>query len=91
MSELIPCLINPSTVLLLVFSHQAWKEFFSGGATTLPRQWLTPAEMAQRRTDGLCYNSDEKFAYGHKCKCVFVLEVLPEDIGEEEEWTTTHW
>ena len=27
MSELIPCLINPSTVLLLVFSHLAWKEF----------------------------------------------------------------
>lgn len=26
MSELIPCLINPSTVLLLAFSHQAWKD-----------------------------------------------------------------
>ncbi|WVZ89950.1 hypothetical protein U9M48_036295 [Paspalum notatum var. saurae] len=42
--------------------------------------------MAQRRAAGLCYNCDEKFVYGHKCKRLFILEVVPdeEDAAEDE-------
>ena len=29
---------------------------------------LTPPEMEERRKKGLCYNCDEKFAPGHRCK-----------------------
>ncbi|WVZ96354.1 hypothetical protein U9M48_042006 [Paspalum notatum var. saurae] len=47
---------------------------------------LSPSEMAQRRAAGLCYNCDEKFVYGHKCKRLFILEVVPdeEDAAEDE-------
>ena len=29
---------------------------------------LTPAEMKERREKDLCYNYDEKWIRGHKCK-----------------------
>ncbi|WVZ70933.1 hypothetical protein U9M48_019562 [Paspalum notatum var. saurae] len=41
--------------------------------------------MAQRRVAGLCYNCDEKFTYGHKCKKLFSLEIVPEDDPVEPE------
>ena len=39
--------------------------------------------MAQRRADGLCYNCDEKFVLGHRCKKLFVIEVIGFDDDEE--------
>jgi hypothetical protein len=38
--------------------------------------------MAQRRADGLCYNCDEKFVVGHRCKKLFVLEFTESDDEE---------
>jgi hypothetical protein len=35
---------------------------------------LTPAEMAERHRQGLCFNCDEKFARGHKCAHLFFIE-----------------
>ena len=37
---------------------------------------LTPAQMDERRKRGLCYNCDEKWRVGHKCKYakLFLLE-----------------
>ncbi|GJZ44771.1 ty3-gypsy retrotransposon protein [Tanacetum coccineum] len=35
---------------------------------TLPIKRLTPAQMAARREKGLCYNCDEKFVTGHRCR-----------------------
>lgn len=35
---------------------------------TVPIKKITPAEMAVKRAQGLCYNCDENFVYGHKCK-----------------------
>ena len=29
---------------------------------------LTPAQMDERRKRGLCYNCDDKWGVGHKCK-----------------------
>src|SRR6185437_13876382 len=58
----------------------------SGKATsltsTLPRRRLSPAEMTQRRAEGLCYNCDEKFVTGHRCKKLFVIEIIGFDNTE---------
>jgi hypothetical protein len=40
---------------------------------------LTPAEMTERRRQGLCYNCDEPFVRGHHCQCLFYLEVTADD------------
>jgi hypothetical protein len=39
-----------------------------------PFKYLTPAEMAERRKQGLCYNCDEPYVQGHKCARLFFLE-----------------
>jgi hypothetical protein len=44
---------------------------------------LAPAEMAERREKGLCFNYDEKFSRGHHCQCLFYLEVV--DEAEEKD------
>lgn len=42
---------------------------------------VTSSEMNSRREKGLCYNCDEKYTLGHKCKDrVYYME-----INEEEE------
>jgi hypothetical protein len=53
-------------------------------ASSLPRRRLSPVEMAQRRTDGLCYNWDEKFVFGHCCKKRFIIEVVVDDDDGDE-------
>lgn len=40
-----------------------------------PFKRLTPAEMTERRKQGLCYNCDEQYVRGHKCQRLFYLEV----------------
>ncbi|CAM8975241.1 unnamed protein product [Rhodiola kirilowii] len=66
------------------------------GPTGLPVKCLTPTEMAARRQQGLCFNCDDKWTAGHKCKPRFqslVLEdVTTEDVPEvfiQEENTNT--
>ncbi|KAL1172100.1 hypothetical protein V6Z11_A05G326500 [Gossypium hirsutum] len=44
---------------------------------------LTRAEMAERRAKGLCYNCDESYSMGHKCKRLFWIEVP--DIEDEQD------
>ncbi|KAG6491027.1 hypothetical protein ZIOFF_052359 [Zingiber officinale] len=46
---------------------------------------LTRAEMAERRANGLCFNCDESYSTGHKCKCLFWIEVSDDDKEGEEE------
>jgi len=38
--------------------------------------------MTQRRAEGLCYNCDEKFVTGHRCKKLFVIEIVGFDDME---------
>jgi hypothetical protein len=38
--------------------------------------------MTQRRADGLCYNCDERYVQGHRCKKLFFLEVADPDNDE---------
>ena len=40
-----------------------------------PLRRLSPAEMDERRKQGLCYNCDEPYVRGHKCHRLFYLEV----------------
>jgi hypothetical protein len=37
---------------------------------------LTPAEQLERRRQGLCFNCEEPFVWGHVCKCLFYLETV---------------
>ncbi|RVW92477.1 hypothetical protein CK203_042670 [Vitis vinifera] len=52
---------------------------------------LSPTEMKERRDKGRCFNCDEKFALGHRCKKLFLIEgCWPEEdsgdgIGDIEE------
>lgn len=46
---------------------------------------LTPAELQERRNRGLCFNCDERFTPGHRCKKLFLLEgIYPEEVTVEE-------
>ncbi|XP_061337713.1 uncharacterized protein LOC133284661 [Gastrolobium bilobum] len=48
----------------------------------IPIRRLSQAEMQVKRDKGLCFNCDEKFVYGHKCKArasLLYLEGLEED------------
>ncbi|KAK6115436.1 hypothetical protein DH2020_007705 [Rehmannia glutinosa] len=44
-----------------------------------PIKLLTIAEMAARRDKGLCYNCDEKFTFGHRCKQRINYMIMTED------------
>ncbi|KAG6486161.1 hypothetical protein ZIOFF_054731 [Zingiber officinale] len=46
---------------------------------------LTCAEMAERRAKGLCFNCDESYSMGHKCKRLFWIEVSDDEKEGEEE------
>ncbi|RVW22785.1 putative polygalacturonase [Vitis vinifera] len=45
---------------------------------------LSPTELKERRDKGLCFNCDEKFALGHQCKKLFLIQGcwLEEDSGD---------
>ncbi|XP_075674861.1 uncharacterized protein LOC142644061 [Castanea sativa] len=80
-----PLMLGPPKVTPLVDSRN----------TRLPIKRISPAQMEERKKKGLCYNCDEKWGPGHKCKyamlflldCVeFMLEVnLGVHITELEE------
>jgi hypothetical protein len=40
--------------------------------------------MAQHQLKGLCYNCDDKYFPGHKCKEKNIFMVVTEDISEED-------
>jgi hypothetical protein len=47
-------------------------------------QKLTKAEMAEHQLKGLCYNCDDKYFPGHKCKEQNLFMAIFEDIQEED-------
>ncbi|MCZ2221939.1 retropepsin-like aspartic protease family protein, partial [Corynebacterium pilbarense] len=47
-------------------------------------QKLTRAEMVERQLKGLCYNCDEKYFPGHKCKEQNFFMAISKDISEED-------
>ncbi|KAK6150060.1 hypothetical protein DH2020_017585 [Rehmannia glutinosa] len=54
--------------------------------TKAPVRLLTASEMAARREKGLCYNCDEAFTYGHRCKNRINYMIMT----EEEELSYQH-
>jgi hypothetical protein len=50
-------------------------------------QKLTRAEMVERQLKGLCYNCDDKYFPGHKCKEQNLFMAISEEISEEDEET----
>jgi hypothetical protein len=53
-------------------------------STPLKIQKLTRDKMDERQLKGLCYNCDEKYFSGHKCKEQNLFMAIPEDISEED-------
>jgi hypothetical protein len=47
-------------------------------------QKLTRAEMDEHQLKGLCYNCDEKYFPGHKCKEKNLFMAISKDVSEEE-------
>jgi hypothetical protein len=54
---------------------------------------LSQAELKERRDKGLCFNCDDKFSPGHRCKKLFLIEgiyeednELPSEEGPREPW-----
>jgi hypothetical protein len=47
-------------------------------------QKLTRIEMVERQLKGLCYNCDDKYFLGHKCKEQNLFMAISEDISEED-------
>jgi hypothetical protein len=52
--------------------------------TPLKVQKLTRDEMDEHQLKGLCYNCDEKYFPGHKCKEKKLFMVISEDVPEED-------
>ena len=55
--------------------------------TPLKIQKLTRAEMVECQLKGLCYNCDEKYFSGHKCKEKNIFMDISEEIFKEDEET----
>ena len=53
---------------------------------TLKIQKVSPAEMAERRKQGLCYYCDEKYSPGHKCKEPKFFQIDATDYSSTEEY-----
>jgi hypothetical protein len=45
---------------------------------------MTRDEMVERQLKGLCYNCDDKYFPGHKCKEQKIFMAISEDISEED-------
>lgn len=56
---------------------------------TVPFKRLSWEEMQKRRSQGLCFNCNEKFSAGHKCIKAQLL-ILEADDNEESTETTQH-
>lgn len=50
----------------------------------VPHRSLTPVEMEHRRAQGLCYQCDEKYFVGHRCKRLFVIKIHL-DFGDDDD------
>jgi len=59
-----------------------------GPTQTLKVQKVSPAKMAERRKQGLCYYCDDKYSSGHKCKEPKFFQIDATDNSSFEEAPT---
>ncbi|KAG8047724.1 hypothetical protein GUJ93_ZPchr0008g12374 [Zizania palustris] len=57
----------------------------STARSSLHRLRLSADQLAKRRAKRLCYNCDEVYTSGHKCKRLFHLKEEDEEVEGEEE------
>ena len=57
----------------------------SSASSPRPFRFLTPAEISEHRKQGLCYNCDEPYVQGHKCKRLFYLEAADYIVEEPDD------
>ncbi|XP_071685220.1 uncharacterized protein [Lolium perenne] len=50
-----------------------------------PFKRLTPSEMDERRTKGQCFNCDEQFVPGHRCKRLFMCYIDGDDTYDDDD------
>ncbi|KAA8534845.1 hypothetical protein F0562_029939 [Nyssa sinensis] len=55
----------------------------------VPVQRLSPAQMKERRDKGLCYNCDDKWAPGHRCKSAKLFIMECENSDEDDDIRST--
>ena len=88
---------NPTFSSSVCNSNNQWNTSTPSGAKDtnperiLPIRKLSPTELQRRRQQRLCYNCDEKYTMGHKCKKLFFIELEEENeeaIEEEYEEET---
>jgi hypothetical protein len=53
-------------------------------STPLKIHKLTSTEMDECQLKGLCYNCDDKYFSGHKCKEQNIFMAISEDVSEED-------
>jgi hypothetical protein len=53
--------------------------------SSFPLKRLTPTELKERREKGLCYNCNERFVPGHRCKKLFVIEACSEEEDNDSD------
>ncbi|PNX65619.1 hypothetical protein L195_g062692, partial [Trifolium pratense] len=49
-----------------------------------PVKRLSPDELQARRDKGLCYNCDERYQRGHRCKRLFHLLIVEPEISSDD-------
>jgi hypothetical protein len=56
----------------------------------VPIKRLSPQELQARREKGLCYNCDDKFSPGHRCKRSFHILIAAPEISPSSQDQITH-
>ena len=56
----------------------------------LPIKRISPVQMEERKKKGLCYNCDEKWAPGHKCKSAMLFLLDYVELAQENANSGVH-
>ncbi|XP_042515336.1 uncharacterized protein LOC122089704 [Macadamia integrifolia] len=56
----------------------------SSSRTTMPIKKMSPTDLRERQSKGLCFNCNEKWNPSHRCKKLFLIEGMGSE-GEEDE------
>lgn len=64
-------------------ASSGWKSSTKRGEPQIFKK-ISYQEMADRRAKGLCFNCDEMFTPGHRCKKLFFLQLAEEDWKVED-------
>lgn len=73
---------GPITPLQQTKAPSIASESTAATAIAMPRCQLTASQMTECQRLGLCFNCEEKFVPGHRCKWLFLMEVVPDDVDD---------